>query len=149
MTTKKIIVVVLVVLVAIGLLVTLSIGGIVGIALYSVGNSQAATTAKEFLRNNDRLKQDIGPVKDFGSIVTGNISVNNGNGGANLYLKVYGEKKTVQATVRLMQRSGSEWRVVEASYRDDSGHTVDLLNAYEARVAPSIFTLVPAGFILR
>ena len=148
MTTKKVIIIVGVVVVCVLLLVAIFVGGIVGIALYSLGNSQAAVTAKDFLSNNERLKQDIGPVKDFGSIVTGDISVKHGNGGANLHLKVIGERKTVNATVQLMQRRGSEWRVVEASYRDDAGQTVDLLNAYEGHVFFPSTSFQPAGLIL-
>jgi hypothetical protein len=147
MSTKNIIIIVVVVAIAIGLLIAIFIGGIVGIALYSLGNSEAAVTAREFLRNNERLKQDIGTVNDFGRIVTGDFSVANGNGGANLYLKVVGEKKTVNATVQLMQRHGGQWRVVGASYRDDSGRSVDLLNVYEGLNQP-LFKLEPAASFL-
>lgn len=144
MSTKKIIIILVVVAVAIGLVIAIFIGGIVGIALYSIGNSQAAVVAREFLRNNERLKQDIGTVNDFGSIVTGNINTENGNGGANLYLKVIGEKKTVNATVQLLQRRGGEWRVVEATYQDDSGRIIDLLNAYQGKNYPPFIKLEPA-----
>jgi len=149
MTTKKVIIIIGVVLTSIVLLVALFVGGIVGIALYSVGNSEAASTAKDFLRNSERLKQDIGTVTDFGSIITGNISIKNGNGGANLNLKVIGEKKTVNASVQLMQQSGGEWRVVEASYRDDSGGSVDLLSAYDARLFPPLTSFKPGGSIYK
>ena len=149
MSTKKIIIILVGVAVAIGLLIAIFIGGIVGIALYSLGNSQAAVVAKEFLRNNERLKQDVGTVNDFGSIVTGNINTENGNGGANLYLKVIGEKKTVNATVQLLQRRGGEWRVVEAFYQDDSGGTIDLLNAYQGKTYPPFIRLEPATSLIR
>ena len=131
MTTKKIVIIIAAVVLVIGALVVLFVGGIVGFALYSLGNSEAAVTAKDFLRKNDRLKQDIGEVKDFGSIVTGNINIDNNNGAASLNLKVIGEKKTVNASVQLMYRNGDEWRVTEANYKNDEGKTVDLLNGYE------------------
>jgi Cytochrome oxidase complex assembly protein 1 len=131
MTTKKILIIIAAVVLVIGALVVLFVGGIVGFALYSLGNSEAAVTAKDFLRKNDRLKQDIGEVKDFGSIVTGNINIDNNNGAASLNLKVIGEKKTVNASVQLMYRNGNEWRVTEASYKNDEGKTIDLLNAFE------------------
>src|SRR5688572_31779532 len=41
-----------------GLLAALFVGGIVGFALYTVGNSEAAVRAKEFLRSNERLKAE-------------------------------------------------------------------------------------------
>jgi len=133
MTTKKIILVVASVVVVLGLIVVLFIGGIVGAVFYGIGNSDAATVAKDFLKTNERLKQDIGEVKDFGSFVTGNINVRNGDGTAQLSLKVFGERKTVNASVELMYRSGHQWRVTAASYQNEAGQTIDLLNPYESR----------------
>jgi hypothetical protein len=133
MTTKKIVLIVGAVVLAVGLLVVIFVGAIVGFALHSIGNSEAAVTAKEFLRHNERLQQDIGEVKDFGSIITGSISVENGNGAASLNIKVIGARKTVNASVELMHGKGREWRVTEASYQNESGQTIDLLKAYEAQ----------------
>jgi hypothetical protein len=106
---------------------------IVGFVFYSIGNSDAAATAKEFLRNNERLKQDIGTVREFGSIVTGGINVQNAEGYANLSLKVIGERRTVNASVELRYHVGRPWRVTAASYKSESGQTVELLNIYESR----------------
>jgi hypothetical protein len=136
MTTKKIVVIVVAVVVTLALLVAIVVGAIVGFVVYSIGNSEAAVVAKDFLRSNERLKQEIGEVKDFGTFVSGNISINNGNGAANLNIKVIGEKKTVNASVQLMQSRGGDWRVIEASYKNDAGQTVDLLSAYDARFFP-------------
>jgi hypothetical protein len=105
----------------------------VGFAFYQISNGEAGTTAKAFLKSSERLKQDIGEVKDFGSFVTGNINVSNGDGVARLNLKVIGERKTVNASVDLMYRNGRQWRVTGASYQNDAGNTVDLLNPYESR----------------
>ena len=137
MTTKKIVIIVVAVIITLVLLIAIFVGAVVGIVLYSVGNSEAAVVAKDFLRANEVLKRDIGEVKDFGTFITGNISVNNGNGAANLNLKVIGEKKTVNASVQLMQSRGGDWRVIEASYKNDAGKIVDLLNAYDAHCFPS------------
>ena len=134
MTTKKIVLIVAGVVVALGFLVVLFVGGIVGLALYSVGNSEAAMKAKDFLRHSDKLKADIGEVKDFGSIVTGSVSVRNGEGEATLNLKVIGDCKTVNASVHLVMVSGSTWRVSSASYVNTSGQTVDLLDPYQSRI---------------
>ncbi len=134
MTTKKIVIIVVSVVVVLMLLVVIFVGGIIGIAFYSMGNSEAAKIAQEFLKDNERLKRDIGEVKSFGSFVTGNINLNNGDGTAQLNIKVIGERKTVNASVELVYRSGHPWRVIAASYKDDSGETVDLLNPYDARM---------------
>jgi Cytochrome oxidase complex assembly protein 1 len=132
MTTKKIVLIIAGVVVALGFLVVLFVGGIVGFALYSVGNSDAALKAKDFLRNNQKLKSDIGEVKDFGSIVTGSVSVHSGEGEATLNLKVIGDRKTVNASVHLVMVSGSTWRVSSASYVNTSGQTIDLLDPFES-----------------
>jgi hypothetical protein len=134
MTTKKIVLIVGGVVVALGFLVALFVGGIVGFALYSVGNSEAAVKAKDFLRKSDKLKADIGEVKDFGSIVTGSVTVHNGEGEATLNLKVVGDHKTVNASVHLVLVSGSTWRVSSASYINTAGQKIDLLDPYDSSV---------------
>jgi hypothetical protein len=97
MTTKKILLIVAGLAVALGLVVFIFVGGIVGLALYQIGNSDAAVKAKDFLRASEKLKSDIGEVEDFGTIVTGSINFDGGNGEAALSLKVIGERKTVNA----------------------------------------------------
>jgi FlaG/FlaF family flagellin (archaellin) len=134
MTTKKIVFVVAAVVVVLALLAAVFVGGIVGVALYSVGNSEAAAKAKDFLRNSDELTDDIGEVKDFGSIVTGSVNVANNNGEATLNLKVIGERKTVNASVDLIYTNGSAWRVSAASYVNASGQTINLLDPYDSKI---------------
>ena len=111
MTTKKIVLIVGAVLATGALVVVVVVGSIVGFAFYSIGKSQAATTAKNFLKSSEKLKADIGEVKDFGSFVTGGINVANDSGEATLQLKVYGERATVNASVDLVYRNGRDWRV--------------------------------------
>lgn len=132
MTTRKIVVIIMSIVAVLGLVVALVVGGIVGAVFYGINNSDAAGVAKEFLRNNEKLKQDIGQVKDFGSFITGNVNITNGDGNAQLNLKVIGERKTVNATVELIFRSGHAWRVTTASYRNEAGETIDLLNPYDS-----------------
>ena len=134
MTTKKIVTIVGSVLLALGLLVALVIGGIFLFVFQQVGNSEAATVSRAYLKNNERLKQEIGEVKEFGWLITGNISVQNSSGTATLNLKVIGERKTVNATVDLIYRSGKEWRVTGAAYRDETGKAIELFNPYEAKM---------------
>ena len=118
----------------------LFVGGIVGFALYTVAHSDAAITAKDFLRNNQPLKDEIGEVQDFGTFVSGSVNVHNGNGEATIGLKVIGERRTVNATVGLAYRDGRPWRVVSASYINDEGRVVDLISAYEAQQLVPILT---------
>ena len=134
MTTKKIVLIVAGVVGALGFLVVLFVGGIVGFALYQVGNSEAAARAQEFLRNSEKLKADIGEVQDFGSIVTGGVNLSGGTGRATINLKVVGERKTVNASVDLVLVSSGTWRVSSASYVNDTGQTIDLLDPYDAKI---------------
>lgn len=134
MTTKKIVLIIGGVVVVLGFVVAVFVGGIVGLALYQVGNSEAAAKAKDFLRNSEKLKTEIGEVKDFGSIVTGSINLHSGSGEATLNLKVIGERKTVNASVHLILVSGTAWRVSSASYENESGQTTDLLDPYDSQI---------------
>ena len=134
MTTKKIVLIVASVVIVLALLAAIFVGGIIGFALYTVGNSEAAARAKDFLRNSETLKNDIGDVKDFGSIVTGSVNVANNDGQATLHLKVIGERKTVNASVDLIFINGGSWRVSSASYVNSSGQKIDLLDPYDSRI---------------
>ena len=136
MSTKKIIAIILGVVAALGLIVALFFGAIFWFVFHTIGSSEAADTARTYLRSNEKLKQDVGEVKDFGSFITGNINSSNGDGVATLYLKVIGEKRTVNARVDLSYRSNRNWRVTEASY-DRDGQTIELMKPYESGPTPS------------
>ena len=129
MSTKKILLIVGGIVLVLGLIVALFVGGIVFFVFRTIGNSEAAETARSYLRNNEKLKQDIGEVKDFGWLVSGNINVSNGDGVATLYLKAIGEKGDAKARVDLQYRDNRAWRVTGASYTRN-GQTVDLMQAY-------------------
>ena len=128
--TKKHVIIILSIVGVLALLVVLFAGAILGVVFYSISHSEAAQTAKSFLQSNEKLKQDIGEVRDFGSFITGSVKSNNNNGDATLYIKVIGERRTVNATVLLMYRAGRNWRVTEANYRNEAGATVELLDKY-------------------
>ena len=131
MSTKKIILIIAGIVAVICLIVALFVGGIAFFVFHTIGSSDAANTARTYLRDNKTLQQDIGEVKDFGTFVTGNINVSNGDGAATLYLKVIGEKRNVNARVDLSYRNNRAWRVTGASY-DKDGQTIDLMKAYES-----------------
>lgn len=130
MTTKKIVLIVSAIVGVMALLVVLFVVGIGWFVFSTIGNSEAANTARTYLRNNETLKRDIGEVKDFGSFVTGQINTRNSDGEATLHLKVIGEKKNVNATVHLSYRSNRNWRVTGATY-DSDGRTIDLMPVYD------------------
>ena len=131
MTTKKVVLIVAATVAALGLLLALFVGGILGVVFYSIGSSEAADTAKAFLRANERLKRDIGEVRDFGYFPTGQIKTQGGAGNASLTLKTIGERKTVSATVLMAYRSGRDWRVVDAYYDNEAGDRVALTDTFD------------------
>jgi thioredoxin 1 len=135
MTTKKILLIVGGVVAVLALVVMLFVGGILWFTFSAIGKSEAAETARTFLQQNEKLKSDIGEVRDFGFWVTGNINSENNEGLATLNLKVVGARKTVPASVNLSYQNGREWVVVKASYENDAKQIVSLLNLYE-RDAP-------------
>jgi hypothetical protein len=134
MIRKKSVFVVGGVLVVLALLTTIFIVIIVFLGLYTVKNSESAEKAQEYLRRSEKLKQDIGEVQKFGNIVTAAISDRNGNSEVTLKLKVFGEHKTVNATVDLMLVQGNTWRVTSASYVNSNGENVKLLDPYDTKV---------------
>ena len=133
MTTKKMLLTIGGVVVVLGLLVVCFVGAIVGVALYSLNHSEAAARGRDFLRKNAKLQADIGPVKDFGSIVTGSAMPREDTSTATLHFKVIGEQKTVNATVQLVL-SNRVWTVTEAYYVNSSGQTVSILDPYETKI---------------
>lgn len=132
MTTKKMLLTIGGVVIALSLLVVCFVGAIAGFALYSVSHSEAATRARDFLRKSEKLQADIGPVKDFGSIVSGSFEVTDRTR-ATLDFKVIGERKTVKATVDLVL-SNRVWIVTEAFYVNSSGQKISLRDPYESKI---------------
>ena len=133
MTTRKIVLIIVGVIAAVTLITLVFVGGIVGVALYSVGNSQAAEIARNFLRNNEKLKSEVGEVKEFGSLVTGSVNIDDDNGQATINLKVIGASKTVNASVKMIFVHGQSWRVSSASYVNKSGQTISLQDPYDSK----------------
>lgn len=135
MSTKKIVLIIVGIFAGLALIVALFVGAIAWFTFHTIGNSEAAEVARTYLRNNEMLKRDIGEVKDFGSLVTGSINVENTDGEATLRLKVIGEKRSVDARVDLSYRNNRSWRVTGASY-DRDGQTIDLMQVYGPEPPP-------------
>jgi hypothetical protein len=136
MSTKKLVIIIGSILAGLVLIIALFAGAIIGSVLYGISHSEAATTAKSFLRSSEKLKQEIGEVKDFGYFVTGSIRSHSDAGNASLNLKVIGERQTVNATVDLMYRQGRQWRVTDATYKNGAGQIIDLSDKDEEAEKP-------------
>jgi hypothetical protein len=136
MSTRKIVLIIVGVIAALGLIVVLIAGGFFWLLNQKISSSEGAETARTFLRNNQTLRQDIGEVKDFGYFYSGSVNVQNTDGEATVVLKVIGEKRTVYATVNLSYRNNRSWRVTGATYEKD-GQTIDLVQGYGPPATPT------------
>jgi thioredoxin 1 len=131
MTTKKAVLIAVGIVGGLAVVVALVAGGILGFVFYSLDHSEAAQTAKTFLRDSPKLKQEIGAVRDFGWFTTGSVNAQGALGNAELHLKTNGERESVNATVVLSYRSGHEWRVVDAYYDDKAGQRIYLTKNFD------------------
>ena len=131
MTTKRIVLIVGGVILAVCLIIGVFAGGIIAFAFYTIDHSDATATAKNFLSNCARLKEEVGNVNGFGRFVTGSVNTTE-KGEAILKLKVIGEQKTVNASVNLIYLNGRTWRVTSASFENEKGETINLLNPYDS-----------------
>lgn len=136
MTTKKVVLIAVAAICGVALVVALVAGVIVGFVFYTLDHSEASTTAKTFLRQNETLRRDIGAVRDFGYFTTGNINAQGAMGNADLHLKTIGERKTVNATILLAYRSGHDWRIVDAFYDDAAGQRIYLTKNFDDNSDP-------------
>lgn len=131
MTTKRALLIASGVVAAVALVVAVVAGAVVGFAFYTLDRSAAAQTAKTFLRQNERLKQEIGEVRDFGYFTSGSIGTQGAPGEAELRLKTIGVNRTVNATVSLATRGGQDWRVVDAFFDEPSGERIYLTKNFD------------------
>jgi hypothetical protein len=137
--TKRLLVIVGACVGALVLLLVVFVGAIVWFASETIANSEAAETARIFLKNNERLRQETGEVREFGSRVTGSIGSETGVGVATLNFEVKGARREVHASVDLIYKEGFGWRAVGASYQNEAGRTVELLDSYgEADAADKV-----------
>jgi uncharacterized RDD family membrane protein YckC len=87
-------------------------------AIFSIKNSAAYQTATQFLAYNEKVKGQIGEVRDFGALPGGAIRFENGYGHAVLNITVYGLKGSVNAQVLLMKQPGKMWEVRDLRLKD-------------------------------
>jgi hypothetical protein len=79
--------------------------------LFSIKNSGAYQTATQFLASNEKVKGQIGEIRDFGAFPGGEIQFKNGYGRAVLNITVYGLEGTVSAQVLLTKDPEQIWEV--------------------------------------
>lgn len=80
-----------------------------------IPNSAAYSVAKDYIKNNSELINELGEIKAFGLIPTGGIQVsrdsNGEQGSASLNMIIKGRKKYREVTVFLNKSVDSDWKV--------------------------------------
>lgn len=85
----------------------------------------AQDTAKAFLKADPQVQAQVGAIKSFGLFPQGSVSINNGQGHAELNFSLKGDKGEGKATVRLSKEPNKEWEVIAATL-DAGGRTIVL-----------------------
>jgi hypothetical protein len=75
----------------------------------------AQDTAKAFLKADPQVQAQVGTINSFGLFPQGSVSINNGEGHAELNFSLKGDKGEGTATVRLSKQQNKEWEVTAAT----------------------------------
>ncbi len=76
-------------------------------------NSDAYKVAITEIEQNEDIISETGGIKGYGMMPTGNVSISNGNGQAQLEIKVLGNEKDVNVGVYLTKEPNGEWELIE------------------------------------
>ncbi len=75
--------------------------------------SDAYKTAVHEIERNKQILTETGGITGYGFMPTGNISISNGVGTANLEIKVIGKNQNVIVNVTMSKENGGVWTIVE------------------------------------
>jgi uncharacterized RDD family membrane protein YckC len=76
-------------------------------------NSDAYKIAVSEIEKNEQILTETGGIKGYGSMPTGNISISNGQGQAQLEIKVLGNTKDMNISVYLEKEPNGQWILME------------------------------------
>lgn len=76
-------------------------------------NSDAYKVAIKEIEQNKEIIYKTGGIKGYGMIPTGNVSMSNGQGQAQLEIKVLGKTKDINVSVYLEKESNGQWKLIE------------------------------------
>ncbi len=82
----------------------------VAVALKS---SDAYKTAVHEIEMNQEILEETGGIKGYGLLPSGNITISNGKGDAQLQIKVIGDKKDIEVNVHLTKEIDGQWMLLE------------------------------------
>ena len=76
-------------------------------------NSDAYKVALTEIEKNEEILSETGGITGYGMMPTGNVSISNGNGQAQLEIKVLGNEKDLNVGVYLTKEPNGEWKLIE------------------------------------
>ncbi len=76
-------------------------------------NSDAYKVATKEIEQNKEIIAETGGIKGYGMMPTGNISIANGQGKAQLEIKVLGNTKDLNVSVYLEKEPNGQWKLIE------------------------------------
>ncbi|CAH8283155.1 putative RDD family membrane protein YckC [Mariniflexile fucanivorans] len=76
-------------------------------------NSDAYKVAVSEIEQNEEIISETGGIIGYGMMPIGNVSISNGNGQAQLEIKVLGNKKDMNVGVYLTKEPNGEWKLIE------------------------------------
>ena len=76
-------------------------------------NSDAYKVAITEIEKNEEILSETGGITGYGMMPTGNVSISNGNGQAQLEIKVLGNEKDLNVGVYLTKEPNGEWKLIE------------------------------------
>ena len=76
-------------------------------------NSDAYKVAIMEIEQNEEILSETGGIKGYGMMPTGNVNISNGNGQAQLKIKVLGNEKDLNVGVYLTKEPNGEWELIE------------------------------------
>jgi len=79
---------------------------------FSIKNSEAYKVSVKEIETDKKILLKTGGIKGFGMLPLGSITTTNGQGKAELEIKVLGKKKDLKIHVYLEKELGGEWKVV-------------------------------------
>lgn len=76
-------------------------------------NSDAYKVATKEIEQNKDIIAETGGIKGYGIMPTGNVSISNGQGQAQLEIKVLGNTKDLNVSVYLEKEPNGQWKLIE------------------------------------
>jgi hypothetical protein len=78
-------------------------------------NSDAYKVAVQEIEQNEEILSEVGGIEEYGMMPTGNVTISNSNGQAQLKIKVIGNKKDLYVNVYLTKHPNEKWKLIKLS----------------------------------